>query len=96
VHLIWSEYAFSTMYGVNVVDGTIISYNNVQRNFAFGPGGGERPAEPIFDDYWRALQELCLRIGTGRLAEVKFIGGRPVNARTSESGRRLRRPRNAG
>lgn len=91
VKLIWSEYAFSTMYGVNVVNGTIISYNNVQRNFTFSPGGGEKPQEPTFDDYWRALQALCLRLGTGRLAEVKFVSGRPIAARTDEGGRRLKR-----
>lgn len=91
VELIWADYAFSTMYGVNVADGNIVSYNNVQRNFTFGPGGGERSPEPDFDEHWRALQALCLRIGTGRLAEVKFAGGRPVAARTDEGGRRLRR-----
>ncbi len=91
VRRIWSDYAFSTMYGVNVVDGNIVSYNNVQRNFTFGPGGDERADKPVFDDHWRALQSLCLQIGTGRLAEVKFIGGRPTAARTDEGGRRLKR-----
>jgi hypothetical protein len=91
VRLIWSDYAFSTMYGVNVVDGNIVSYNNVQRNFTFGPGGDEKAERPVFDDNWRALQTLCLQIGTGRLAEVKFISGRPTGARTDEGGRRLKR-----
>lgn len=91
VRLIWSEYAFSTMYGVNVVAGNIVSYNNVQRNFTFGPGGGEKAETPVFDEYWRALQALCLQIGTGRLAEVKFISGRPIAARTDEGGRRMKR-----
>lgn len=91
LRLIWSEYAFSTMYGVNVVAGNIVSYNNVQRNFTFGPGGSERAQAPVFDEYWRALQALCLQIGTGRLAEVKFISGRPIAARTDEGGRRMKR-----
>lgn len=91
VQLIWSEYAFSTMYGVNVVDGNIVSYNNVQRNFTFGPIGGDRTPKPIFDDHWRALQTLCLRIGTGRLAELRFIDGRPTGARTDEGGGRFKR-----
>lgn len=91
VELIWEDYPYCTMYGVNIVDGNIISYNNLQRSLNFRPGGASTEPKPLFDDYWRALQTLCLSVGTGRLAELEFNRGRPIAARTDEGGRRIKR-----
>lgn len=89
--LICSEYAYCTMYGVNIVDGNIISCANIQRSLTFGPVTADRASEPAFDEYWQALQALSSRIRNGRLAELRFNRGKPVSARTSEGGRRFRR-----
>lgn len=89
--LIWSEYAYCTMYGVNVVDGNIVSCDNIQRSLTFGSSATGRAEVPDFDEFWEALQTLCSGIRTGRLAELRFNRGKPVSAKTSEGGRRFRR-----
>ena len=89
--LICSEYAYCTMYGVNIVDGNIVSCANIQRSLTFGPATADRASEPAFDEYWQALQALCGRIRNGHLAELRFNRGKPVSARTSEGGRRFKR-----
>lgn len=92
LRLIASEYPFCTMSGVHVVEGCIVACEGVQRSFVFGASdAAAMPAEPAFDAHWKALQELCAKIGSGRLAEVRFSRGRPVSARMSEGGRRFRR-----
>jgi hypothetical protein len=91
VSLVAADYAYSTMYGVNIVDGNIISCANIQRTLKFGP---EQPGErisPAFDEYWQALKTLCGRVRNGSLAELKFSRGKPIGAKTSEGGRRFRR-----
>jgi len=92
LRLIASEYPFCTMNGVHVVDGCIVACEGVQRSFVFG--GSDAAAalqEPSFDAHWLALRALCAKIGSGRLAEIRFSRGRPVGARMSEGGRRFRR-----
>lgn len=92
LRLIASEYPFCTMSGVHVVDGCIVACEGVQRSFVFGASDAvAMPAEPAFDAYWKALQALCAKIGSGRLAEIRFSRGRPVSARMNEGGRRFRR-----
>lgn len=89
--LICSEYPYCTMYGVNILDGSIVSCENIQRSLTFGPGDVESAEAPRFDEFWEALRALCARTRTGRLAELRFNRGRPVSAKTSENGRRFRR-----
>lgn len=89
--LVCSEYAYCTMYGVNIVDGNIVSCANIQRSLTFGPAPADTAATPTFDEYWQALQTLCGRIRNGHLAELRFNRGKPVSARTSEGGRRFKR-----
>ena len=89
--LIWSEYAYCTMFGVNVLDGNIVSCDNIQRSLTFGPSAAGSAEVPKFDEFWEALQTLCGGIRTGRLAELRFNRGKPVSAKTSEGGRRFRR-----
>ncbi|MBI5247536.1 MAG: hypothetical protein HY923_10170 [Elusimicrobia bacterium] len=89
--LVCTEYAYCTMYGVNIVDGNIISCANIQRSLTFGPTTADAAATPAFDEYWQALQTLCGRIRNGHLAELRFNRGKPVSARTSEGGRRFKR-----
>lgn len=86
------EYPHCTMHGVHVVDGVIVACEGIQRSFSFAaPRGEDAPAESAFDANWRALESLCAKLGSGRLAELKFVRGRPVSARTSEGGRRFKR-----
>lgn len=89
--LVHSEYAYCAMYGVNIVDGSIVACDNIQRSLTFGPSPVVTDESPSFDEYWRALHELCARIRNGRLAELKFVRGRPVSAKTAEGGRRFKR-----
>jgi len=89
--LVCSEYAYCTMYGVNIVDGNIVSCENIQRSLTFGPTPAGAPAAPAFDEYWDALRILCGRVRNGRLAELRFNRGRPISAKTSEGGRRFKR-----
>lgn len=89
--LVCSEYAYCTMYGVNIVDGNIVSCENIQRSLTFGPTPVGAQAAPAFDEYWQALQALCGRIRNGRLAELRFNRGKPISAKTSEGGRRFKR-----
>jgi hypothetical protein len=89
--LIFSEYRYCTMYDVNIVDGNIVSCRNIQQSLTFGPAEARSDATPIFDSYWGALKELCGKIRTGCLLELRFSEGRPVSARRSEGGRRFRR-----
>lgn len=89
--LVCSEYAYCTMYGVNIVDGNIVSSENIQRSLTFGPTPAGTPATPEFDEYWEALRILCGRVRNGRLAELRFNRGRPISAKTSEGGRRFKR-----
>lgn len=89
--LVCSEYAYCTMYGVNIVDGNIVSCENIQRSLTFGPEPAGAPAAPVFDEYWDALRTLSGRVRNGRLAELRFNRGRPISAKTSEGGRRFKR-----
>ncbi|MBI2787290.1 MAG: hypothetical protein HYX59_01285 [Elusimicrobia bacterium] len=89
--LVCSEYAYCTMYGVNIVDGNIVSCENIQRSLTFGPASAGGEAAPTFDEYWDALRTLCFRVRNGRLAELRFNRGRPISAKTSEGGRRFKR-----
>jgi len=92
LRLIASEYPFCTMNGVHVVDGCIVACEGVQRSFVFGGSdAAAAPQEPSFDAHWLALRALCAKIGSGRLAEIRFSCGRPIGARMSEGGRRFRR-----
>lgn len=89
--LVWSEYSYCTMYGVNIVDGNVLSCENIQRSLTFGPMPAGEASEPAFDEFWEALRILCGRIRNGRLAELRFNRGRPISAKTSEGGRRFKR-----
>ncbi|MEW5883728.1 MAG: hypothetical protein AB1725_05845 [Armatimonadota bacterium] len=89
--LVCAEYAYCTMYGVNIVDGNIVSCANIQRSLTFGPAKDVVPAPPAFDEYWQALRDLCARVRNGRLAELRFSRARPIAAKTSEGGRRFKR-----
>lgn len=89
--LIWSGYSYCTMYEVGIVDGNIVSWEDIQRSFKFGLSPADGAPEPKFDEFWAALRILCARIRNGRLAELRFSRGRPVSAKTREGGRRLKR-----
>lgn len=92
LRLVASEYPFCTMSGVHLAEGCIVACEGIQRSFVFsGSDASVASAEPAFDAHWKALQELCAKIGSGRLAEIRFSRGRPVSARMSEGGRRFRR-----
>lgn len=91
LRLVAAEYPYCTMYGVNIVDGNIVSCQNIQRSLLFGPEGGRNASEPVFDEYWEALKELCGKVKAGTLIELHFNQSRPVSARKSEGGRRFRR-----
>ena len=88
--LMAAEYPYCTMQGVHVEDGVIVACEGIQQSFVFGTA--DAPPEPAtFDGHWRALRDLCAKIGYGRLAEIRFSRGRPVSARMNEGGRRYRR-----
>ncbi len=90
--LIASEYPYCTMNGVHVVEGCIVACEGIQKSFVFsGSDATATSSEPEFDGHWKALQALCIKLGSGRLAEIRFSRGRPVSARMNESGRRFRR-----
>jgi hypothetical protein len=89
--LVTAEYPYCTMQGVRVADGMIVACEGLQRSFSFKPVEAVEVVEPGLDAHWKALDALCVRMGSGRLAELRFSGGRPVSARTSEGGRRFRR-----
>ncbi len=91
LQLVAAEYPYCTMYGVNIVDGNIVSCENIQRSLLFGPMDERGAPEPVFDEYWEALKELCGKIKAGSLVELHFNLSRPVSARKSEGGRRFRR-----
>ena len=88
--LMAAEYPYCTMQGVHVENGLIVACEGIQHSFVFGAADAP-PAEPSFDGHWRALRDLCAKIGYGRLAEIRFSRGRPVSARMNEGGRRFRR-----
>lgn len=88
--LMAAEYPYCTMQGVHVEDGMIVACEGIQQSFVFGAADAP-PEEPSFDGHWRALRDLCAKIGSGRLAEIRFCRGRPVSARMNEGGRRFRR-----
>ena len=90
--LIASEYPYCTMNGVHVVEGCIVACEGIQKSFVFsGSDAAAISSEPEFDGHWKALQALCAKLGSGRLAEIRFSRGRPVSARMNEGGRRFRR-----
>jgi hypothetical protein len=91
MRLVAAEYPYCTMYGVNIVDGNIVSCENIQRSLQFGPEDGSGVSAPAFDEYWEALKELCYKTKAGSLVELDFRQGRPVSGRKSEGGRRFRR-----
>jgi len=91
MRLVASEYPYSKMFGAQVVDGCLIGCEAVQRSFPFGPkGSAAADAQPGIDAQWETLRALCEKLGSGRLDEIRFNGGRPVAAFTQEGGRRFR------
>jgi hypothetical protein len=79
------------MYGVNVADGIIVSCENMQQCLSFEACPAPKDnAQPEFDAHWQALEGVCRRMGNGQLAELQFIDGRPVRAKTTPRGRRFR------
>lgn len=88
--LMAAEYPYCTMQGVHIEGGVIVACEGIQQSFVFG-AVDLPPAEPSFDGHWRALRDLCVKLGSGRLAEIRFSRGRPVSARMNEGGRRFRR-----
>lgn len=88
--LVATEYPFCTMLGVNVAGGAIVSCDNIQQRLAFGPAKAAA-VDAAFDDRWRALKDLCGKIKTGRIAELTFIHGRPVEGQRSVGARRFKR-----
>lgn len=84
------EYPYCTMQGVHIEDGAIVACEGIQQSFVFGAVDAP-PEEPSFDGHWQALRALCAKLGSGRLAEIRFSRGRPVSARMNEGGRRFRR-----
>jgi len=73
LRLIASEYPFCTMNGVHIVDGCVVACEGIQRSFVFGGSdAAAAPQEPSFDAHWLALRALCAKIGSGRLAEIRF------------------------
>lgn len=92
LRLIASEYPYCTMSGVHVVEGCIVACEGIQSSFVFGGAdAAASPAEPAFDAHWKSLRALCAKLGSGRLAEIRFSRGRPVSARMNAGGRRFRR-----
>lgn len=90
--LVSDKYPYCTMHGVHVVDGCIVACEGIQISFVFGGSGVSKTTPtPLFDSHWEALKKLCAKIGSGRLAEVRFSQGRPVAAKMNEGGRRFRR-----
>ena len=92
LQMVYEDYPYSTMYGVHIVDGAIVSCEMIQRSMVFGqvPSPVNLPLTSLFDAKWQALEALCLSIGSGRLEELSFNNGRPVVARTAEGGRRFK------
>lgn len=86
------DYPYCTMFGVHVAAGVITSCENIQRSLLFGGPDNAlgKAGHELFDTNWEALEALCSRAWTGRLAEVKFTDGRPTSARTAEGGRRFK------
>ena len=93
MRLVHREYRYSTMYGVHIAGGVIVSCDNIQRSLVFGDASAmsAEAGDELFDAKWQALEALCGRIGSGQLLEVKFSESRPITARTSERGRRFKR-----
>lgn len=92
LRLIAAEYPYCTMSGVHVADGCIIACEGIQSSFVFnGSDSDGATVEPTFDGYWKSLRALCAKLGSGRLAEIRFSRGRPVSARMNAGGRRFRR-----
>ena len=90
--LVNDEFPYCTMYGVHVVDGSITACEQIQRSLMFGNDrkGSTEILPEQFDMKWQALEALCLKIGTGRLIELKFHDAKPVIAITKEGGRRFK------
>jgi hypothetical protein len=80
------------MSGVHVAEGCIVACEGIQSSFVFsGVDADASPAEPAFDAHWKSLRALCAKLGSGRLAEIRFSRGRPVSAQMNAGGRRFRR-----
>ena len=89
--LVHERYAYSTMYELHVVDGRIVSGQNVQRSFMLVPATPQNAADtPSYDAHWKALEALCASLGTNHLAEVVFYDGRPVRVVANESKKRFK------
>lgn len=90
--LVHQEYPYCTMYGVHVIEGSITACEQIQRSLLIG-NDQRAPSEirpDLFDMKWQALEALCLKIGNGRLVELKFHDAKPVIAITKEGGRRFK------
>ena len=84
------EYPYCTMYGVNIVDGNIVSRQNIQRSLLFGPEGGGTPPSPCSTSIGRRSRSFAARSRPG-LHRLHFNQSRSVSARKSEGGRRFKR-----
>jgi hypothetical protein len=89
--LVRNEYPYCTMYGVHVAGGAIVSCENVQRSLVFDDESSPAAAPEFFDRKWQLLESFCTRMGSGRLAELKFNDAKPMAARTDEGARRFMR-----
>ncbi|MDD5657339.1 MAG: hypothetical protein PHF00_08820 [Elusimicrobia bacterium] len=89
--LVRKEYPYCTMYGIHVAGGAIVSCENVQVSLVFDDQAAAAPAPEQFDRKWQLLEAFCTRMGSGRLAELKFGDAKPMAARTDEGARRFMR-----
>jgi hypothetical protein len=91
LNLVRREYPYCTMYGVHVAGGAIVSCENVQRSLVFDDETAPAASSELFDRKWQVLEAFCTRMGSGRLAELKFNEAKPMTARTNEGARRFMR-----
>ncbi len=85
--VVHAEHPDCTMHGVNVLNGSIVSCARIQRHMRFGLEPA-KDASYLFDRTWEALETMCRKIGTGRIEEIEFSDGRPVNVRVNARRRR--------
>ncbi|MDE2141181.1 MAG: hypothetical protein KGJ84_02050 [Elusimicrobia bacterium] len=87
LYVVHAEHPDCTMYGVNVLNGNIVSCARIQRHMRFGLEPA-KDASYLFDRTWEALGTMCRKIGTGRIEEIEFSEGRPINVRVNARRRR--------
>lgn len=89
--LVASEYSFSTMYNVDIVDGQIVGCARIERSMLFGSAKADISVNQPHQESWNALRNVCENIRNGRLSELRFSAGRPTGAKVQTGGRRFRR-----